>query len=157
MSALAPIPGADPATLGVSPSLLAHLEWRLRQSVTTMLTGDYRSVFRGRGMEFDQVVKYAWGDDLRDIDWNVIRKLGLLNQEMDPGTKYYGVPYPGIFLLDARGVISVTERQSYILRVRTLARGCAQAYFDARAALGFPLAEESIRKEVLGELRERAA
>ena len=42
MSALAPIPGADPATLGVSPSLLAHLEWRLRQSVTTMLTGDYR-------------------------------------------------------------------------------------------------------------------
>ena len=76
MSALAPIPGADPATLGVSPSLLAHLEWRLRQSVTTMLTGDYRSVFRGRGMEFDQVVKYAWGDDLRDIDWNVTARLG---------------------------------------------------------------------------------
>jgi hypothetical protein len=76
MSALAPIPGADPATLGVSPSLLAHLEWRLRQSVTTMLTGDYRSVFRGRGMEFDQVVKYAWGDDHRDIDWNVTARLG---------------------------------------------------------------------------------
>ncbi len=76
MSALAPIPGADPAALGVSPSLLAHLEWRLRQSVETMLTGDYRSVFRGRGMEFDQVVKYNWGDDLRDIDWNVTARLG---------------------------------------------------------------------------------
>ena len=52
-------------------------------------------------------------------------------------------------LLDARHAISVTERQRYILRVRTLARNVAQSYFDARAALKFPLAEESIRKEVL--------
>ena len=43
-------------------------------------------------------------------------------------------------LLDARGAISVTERQAYILRVRALARGCAQAYYDAREALGFPMA-----------------
>ena len=35
--------------------------------------------------------------------------------------------------------ISVTERQRYILRVRTLARAVAQAYYDARAALGFPM------------------
>ena len=42
-------------------------------------------------------------------------------------------------LLDARRAISVTERQRYILRVRTLARGVAQAYFDAREALGFPM------------------
>ncbi len=42
-------------------------------------------------------------------------------------------------LLDARGAISVTERQAYILRVRTLARGCAEAYYAAREALGFPL------------------
>ena len=42
-------------------------------------------------------------------------------------------------LLDARGAISVTERQAYILRVRTLARGCAQAYYSAREALGFPM------------------
>jgi glycyl-tRNA synthetase alpha chain len=42
-------------------------------------------------------------------------------------------------LLDARSAISVTERQRYILRVRTLARACAQAYFDAREALGFPM------------------
>ncbi|MBT3409233.1 MAG: glycine--tRNA ligase subunit alpha [Halieaceae bacterium] len=52
-------------------------------------------------------------------------------------------------LLDARHAISVTERQRFILRVRTLARAVAQAYFNARAALGFPLAEEGIRKEVL--------
>ena len=42
-------------------------------------------------------------------------------------------------LLDARHAISVTERQRYILRVRTLASGVAQAYYESRAALGFPL------------------
>ena len=42
-------------------------------------------------------------------------------------------------LLDARRAISVTERQRYILRVRTLAREVAKAYFNAREALGFPM------------------
>jgi glycyl-tRNA synthetase alpha chain len=42
-------------------------------------------------------------------------------------------------LLDARGAISVTERARFLLRVRALSREVAQAYFDARAALGFPL------------------
>lgn len=42
-------------------------------------------------------------------------------------------------LLDARHAISVTERQGYILRVRTMARAAAQAYYESREALGFPL------------------
>jgi glycyl-tRNA synthetase alpha chain len=42
-------------------------------------------------------------------------------------------------LLDARHAISVTERQRYILRMRTLAHHVAQAYFDARERLGFPM------------------
>jgi glycyl-tRNA synthetase alpha chain len=42
-------------------------------------------------------------------------------------------------LLDARKAISVTERQRYILRVRTMARVVAQAYYDSREALGFPM------------------
>jgi glycyl-tRNA synthetase alpha chain len=42
-------------------------------------------------------------------------------------------------LLDARHAISVTERQRYILRVRALARAVAQAYYDAREKLGFPM------------------
>mgnify|MGYP001182680227 CR=1 FL=1 len=42
-------------------------------------------------------------------------------------------------LLDARHAISVTERQRYILRVRSLARGVAKAYLESREALGFPL------------------
>jgi len=51
-------------------------------------------------------------------------------------------------LLDARKAISVTERQRYILRVRTLARGVAHGYFDSRLALGFPLADKDIATEV---------
>jgi glycyl-tRNA synthetase alpha chain len=42
-------------------------------------------------------------------------------------------------LLDARGAISVTERQAYIGRVRNLARAIAQAYYESRERLGFPL------------------
>ncbi|MDP9028850.1 MAG: glycine--tRNA ligase subunit alpha, partial [Pseudomonadota bacterium] len=55
-------------------------------------------------------------------------------------------------LLDARRAISVTARQQYILRVRTLARSVAQAYLLARAKLGFPMATPDLRDEVLAKL-----
>ena len=45
-------------------------------------------------------------------------------------------------LLDARRAISVTERQRFILRVRTLARAVAEAYYNAREALGFPMLQQ---------------
>ena len=63
-----PKPTAATAAGIVSPAMLRRLEWRVRHAVETVLTGDYRSAFRGRGMEFDQVVKYEFGDDVRDID-----------------------------------------------------------------------------------------
>ena len=46
-------------------------------------------------------------------------------------------------LLDARHAISVTERQRYILRVRALAKACAEAYYAAREKLGFPLCKNN--------------
>jgi len=46
-------------------------------------------------------------------------------------------------LLDARRAISVTERQRFILRMRTLARAVARAYYDRREALGFPMLEKA--------------
>lgn len=56
---------------------LRRLEWRMRgRRVETTLTGDHRSIFRGRGMEFDQVVRFEFGDDIRDVDWNVTARLG---------------------------------------------------------------------------------
>ncbi len=58
-------------------------------------------------------------------------------------------------LLDARHAISVTERQRFILRVRSLARAVAAAYFDARLKLGFPLAPEALRNEVMAKHQEK--
>ncbi len=52
-------------------------------------------------------------------------------------------------LLDARHAISVTERQRFILRVRALSKKVAEAYFESRKKLGFPLAPEELRKEFL--------
>jgi len=54
-------------------------------------------------------------------------------------------------LLDARKAISVTERQRYILRVRTLARGVAQSYFNSRLEAGFPLADKAVAQEVIAK------
>jgi glycyl-tRNA synthetase alpha chain len=45
-------------------------------------------------------------------------------------------------LLDARGAISVTERAAYIGRVRNLARAIAQAYYESRERLGFPMVKK---------------
>jgi glycyl-tRNA synthetase alpha chain len=53
-------------------------------------------------------------------------------------------------VLDARGAISVAERQRYIGRVRRLARRAAEAYLDKRAALGYPLLKDPTRRAELG-------
>lgn len=72
-----PSPVNESAALVTSQlALLRQLEWRVRHAVENVLSGEYRSAFRGRGMEFDQVVKYTFGDDVRDIDWNVTARLG---------------------------------------------------------------------------------
>ena len=60
-------------------------------------------------------------------------------------------------LLDARHAISVTERQRFILRVRSLARAVAGAYVDTRASLGFPMAAASLRDDALAQWRQRQA
>lgn len=44
--------------------------------VEDRLSGEYRSAFKGFGIEFDDVREYAYGDDIRDIDWNVTARLG---------------------------------------------------------------------------------
>jgi len=54
-------------------------------------------------------------------------------------------------LLDARHAISVTERQRFILRVRTMARNVAHSYYDSRKAEGFPMAPEALRRELLAD------
>jgi uncharacterized protein (DUF58 family) len=48
-----------------------QLEIRTRGLVNQVFTGEYHSVFKGRGMEFSEVREYQYGDDMRMIDWNV--------------------------------------------------------------------------------------
>lgn len=52
-------------------SAVRRIEIRTRRLVEEMFSGEYHSVFRGRGMEFREVREYVAGDDIRTIDWNV--------------------------------------------------------------------------------------
>ena len=53
-----------------------QIEIRASRLVDDALAGEYVSVFRGRGMEFDEVREYVPGDDIRTIDWNVTARVG---------------------------------------------------------------------------------
>jgi uncharacterized protein (DUF58 family) len=55
-----------------------HIEIRTNRLVNEAMGGEYHSVFKGRGMEFDEVREYQFGDDMRIIDWNVSARLGHL-------------------------------------------------------------------------------
>ena len=53
-----------------------QIEIRTNRLVNDSLSGEYRSVFRGRGMDFDEVREYVPGDEVRTIDWNVTARAG---------------------------------------------------------------------------------
>lgn len=48
-----------------------QIELRTRNLVNDVFSGEYHSIFKGRGMEFSEVREYQYGDDIRTIDWNV--------------------------------------------------------------------------------------
>jgi uncharacterized protein (DUF58 family) len=53
---------------------LRNYEIRIRKAINTQMQGDFHSVFKGSGLEFDDVRAYQYGDDVRHIDWNVSAK-----------------------------------------------------------------------------------
>ena len=53
-----------------------RIEIVANRAVNDLFAGEYHSVFRGRGMEFDEVREYQPGDDIRSIDWNVTARAG---------------------------------------------------------------------------------
>ena len=53
-----------------------RIEITTSRLVTDVFAGQYHSVFKGRGMEFDEVREYQMGDDIRSIDWNVTARTG---------------------------------------------------------------------------------
>ncbi len=52
-----------------------RLELRMRRLVNSRFAGEYRSVYKGQGMEFSEVREYQPGDEVRSIDWNVTARL----------------------------------------------------------------------------------
>ena len=63
---------ADPARID---SALANLELTVRRRLDGLLQGDYRSLFRGNGVDFADLREYEYGDDIRHIDWNVTARM----------------------------------------------------------------------------------
>ena len=64
--------------MGVPPEILRQvklIELRTRGLVNSVFTGEYRSVFKGQGMEFSEVREYQPGDEVRSIDWNVTARM----------------------------------------------------------------------------------
>jgi uncharacterized protein (DUF58 family) len=55
---------------------IRYIQIYTSKAVNDMLAGEYHSVFKGRGMEFDEVREYRSGDEIRSIDWNVTARMG---------------------------------------------------------------------------------
>ena len=75
----APPPRTPEKPMGVPPEILRQvklIELRTRGLVNSVFTGEYRSVFKGQGMEFSEVREYQPGDEVRSIDWNVTARMG---------------------------------------------------------------------------------
>lgn len=72
-----PVPEAEPTT----PSLdevrrqVRHIEVRARRALRDAIAGEYRTAFRGRGLEFAELQPYNPGDDVRSIDWKATARL----------------------------------------------------------------------------------
>ncbi|HEX9564068.1 MAG TPA: DUF58 domain-containing protein [Gemmatimonadaceae bacterium] len=64
--------------IAVSPEVLRQvrlIELRTRRLVNSLFAGEYRSIFKGQGMEFAEVREYQPGDEVRTIDWNVTARM----------------------------------------------------------------------------------
>ncbi len=95
----------------------------------------------------NEVEQSTYNFEHSDVDWlfaqfgkfeSEAKRLIALNLPL-PGFEMVMKASHSFNLLDARGAISVTERAAYIGRVRTLAREVAQAYYNSRERLGFPM------------------
>ena len=65
----------DARTALTPEALLRRLQWRVVRRLDGQLQGDYRTLFRGSGLDFTDLREYEAGDDLRHIDWNVTARM----------------------------------------------------------------------------------
>jgi uncharacterized protein (DUF58 family) len=139
------------------------IELKTRTLVNTLFSGEYRSVFRGQGIEFAEVRAYQHGDDFRSIDWNVSARMGhpyvksyaeereltLLLVVDQSGSQHFGAPYTKAGLAvevaavlalaaarhnDRVGALFFADRVEYVLRP---AKGRANALRVIRDLVAF--------------------
>src|SRR5210317_2036534 len=102
---------------------IQRIEIRTRQMVNDSFAGEYHSVFKGRGMEFDEVREYLPGDDVRTIDWNV--------------TARTGVPYVKKFVEERDQTVMFVVDASHSLDFGTVRRMKGEIAAEIAAVLAF--------------------
>ena len=117
---------AQPSTSEILRAV-RRVQLRTRRTVTDMVAGGYRSVFRGSGMEFEEVREYVPGDDVRAIDWNVTARTGR--------------PYVKKFVEEREQTIFVALDVSASTRLGSGPRNVRQAAAELAAILAFSAAE----------------
>ncbi len=63
------------ASASAPERILQRLDWTVVRRLDGLLQGDYRSLFRGNGVDFADLREYQYGDDIRHIDWNVTARM----------------------------------------------------------------------------------
>ena len=76
MSKSPPETGADKPVAGAAAALLRRLEWTILRRLDGAIHGNYRTLFRGFGMDLAELREYQYGDDVRHMDWNVTARTG---------------------------------------------------------------------------------
>jgi uncharacterized protein (DUF58 family) len=126
--------GAQPSTTEILRAV-RRVQLRTRRTVTDMVAGGYRSVFRGSGMEFEEVREYVPGDDVRAIDWNVTARTGR--------------PYVKKFVEEREQTIFVALDVSASTRLGSGPRNVRQAAAELAAILAFSAAESGDKSGLL--------
>jgi len=104
-------------------SQIRRIQITTSRMATDVFVGQFRSVFKGRGMEFDEVREYIPGDDIRNIDWNV--------------TARFGHPYLKKFVEERELTIMIVLDYSSSCRYGTVKRLKIELAAEIAAVLGF--------------------
>ena len=114
---------ADEPTTAEILRAVRRVRLRTRRAVSDMVAGGFRSVFRGSGMEFEEVREYVPGDDVRAIDWNVTARIGH--------------PYVKKFVEEREQTVMLAVDVSASTRLGCGARSVRQAASELGAILAF--------------------
>jgi uncharacterized protein (DUF58 family) len=124
------------AATAESLARVRRLELRTRWLVDSLLSGEYRSVFTGRGMEFSHIREYQPGDDIRRIDWKVTARKG-------------GTPYVRRFVEERDMVVMLVVDVSGSGEFGPGERGVPEVTAEIAAALAFTAARNNDRVGLL--------